>query len=375
MNKRNLHLPAVMLGIGLLQIPTAQLQAAEWPDRVSLAGFMTSVYSKSDQEYPFNGDLDEAGIDDKGSLKGTRVGLNVNARITNKVSLASQFYASREEENFNSHIDWSFISYTATENLTVRAGRIKSPIGLVNEYRDVGVAYPWIAAPQFFYGEEKNGSLATTEAYNGFSLLFENSQDDWTFAADLFAGEIPGENWGMRELTGLNVSADWDDTILIQAGTASGTIGDENDFFSGGAPAVSADDEKYTTTTFGVKVDWNNIIAFAEMATVDMADFEQGNAETMYMTLGYQVDDWLPYATYQTLEKNPDEFNGAETHEQTITSLGVKYDLDRNTALKFEYSVISTDSGEGLLEIDDFPTANVEEDDTTIMSVALDVVF
>lgn len=382
MDKRNLHLPAIMLGVGLLAIPTTQLQAAEWPDRVSLAGFMSSVYSKTDFEYPYNGNLDEAGIDDKGSFKGTRVGLNMSARITNKVSLASQFFASREEEGFNSHFDWSFISYGVNDVSTVRAGRIKFPIGLVNEYIDVGVAYPWIAAPQFFYGEEKTGPLATTEAYNGLSLLFEGSNDDWTFAADLFAGEAPGETWGMRELTGLTVTADWDDTILIKAGTASGTITDEDPdgagpekpFLAVGNKTLSADDEKYTTTTFGMKVDWNNIIAYAEMATVDMADFKAGEAETTYMTLGYQIDDWLPHVTYQTYEKNADEYDAGETHEQTITTFGVKYDLDRNTALKFEYSMIETDSGEGLFELDDAPPGT-EAEDTTMMSIALDVVF
>ena len=371
MIKRNLHLPAVVLGIGLLQIPATQLQAAEWPDRVSVAGFMSAVYSKTDQEYPFNGELDEAGIDDKGSFKGTRMGLNFNAIITNKVTFASQLFASRAEENFNTSVDWSFISYAATDALTVRAGKIKYPVGLVNEYIDVGLVYPWIAAPQLFYGEELSGSLATREAYTGMSLLLEGSNGDWTFGADLFAGEIPGEKVSLRELSGVTVSADWDDTVRLQASTVTASMHPSDALVTAMPMMAIMDDETLTTSSFGIKLDWNNVIAYAEMASIDMGDFEAGNAETSYATLGYQMGDWLPHVTYQTYEKNPDEFMMAETHEQTITTLGVKYDLDRNTALKVEYSTIETDSGEGLFEPDGAPL----DDSATMMSIALDVVF
>jgi hypothetical protein len=370
MIKRNLHLPAIMLGIGLLHIPTTQSHAAEWPDRVSLAGFMSSVYSKTDQEYPFNGELDEAGIDNKGSFQGTRVGLNVNARITDRVSLASQLYASREEEGFNSHIDWSFISYAVNDNLTVRAGKIKYPVGLVNEYVDVGVAYPWIAPPQLYYGEEMNGSLATREAYTGASLLLENTTDDWTLTADFFAGEVAGEKVTLREMIGLTVAANWDDTVVLQASTVSAGMYPSEAVITAMPMMVIMEDETLTTTSFGIKIDWNNIIAYTEAATIDMGDFEAGNAEVMYTTLGYRIGDWLPFVSYQTYEKNPDEFMMTETHEQTITTFGVKYDLARNTALKLEYSTIETDSGEGLFEPD-----GAEVEDATMMSIALDVVF
>lgn len=366
MEKHNLYRLVGLLGVGLL-LPATQPFAAEWPDRVSLTGFMSTVYSKTDQDYPFNGDADEAGIDDKGSFKGTRIGLNVNARVTNKVTFASQLFASREEEAFNTSVDWAFISYAATDALTVRAGKIKYPAGIVNEYVDVGIAYPWIAPPQLFYGEEASGSQATRESYTGLSALFETSNDDWVFGADIFAGEVPLESMNVRELTGVTLRADWDDTVLLQATHYSGTM--YNDSMM--PMMVAMNEEKHSASMFGIKVDWNNIIGYAEVAQVDMGDFKPGEAESMYVTLGYQFNDWLPHITYQTYEKNPDAAMMMETQDQTITTLGVKYDLDRNTALKVEYSTIKTDEGEGLFEPDGAPL----DDSATMMSVALDVVF
>lgn len=376
MNTFNRLIPTLILGVGLLSLPATQLHAAQWPDRVSITGFISSVYSKTDQSYPFNGstssgDDDQAGIDDKGSFQGTRAGLNISARISDKITFASQLFASREEGTFDSHLDWAFIAYKINDNFTIRSGRIKYPVGIVNEYVSVANAYTWITPPVLYYGERPIGTQATREAYNGLSTLFETSHEDWEFGADLFAGEVTLDVMTIRELSGLTLRADWDDTVLLQASTYSGTMNNEN--------MALMDGEAHAATSFGIKVDWNNIIAYSEVSSIKMGDFKQGESDVMYLTLGYRLGNWIPHITYQEYEKGknaaPNMMILQPHQKQNITSLGVKYVLDRSSSLKIEYSSIKTDKGVGLFGLNPMTDTNLTDDSATMWSVALDTVF
>lgn len=168
--------------------------AENWTDKVSISGFGSAIYRISDQSVPFNGHVEESGIDEDGAFQGTRMGLNVNATVADRITVASQFIASREEENYVAHIDWGFISYQASANWALRSGKIKFPGGIVNEYIDVGLAYPWIAPPILFYTEESSGPQATREAYTGFSSYWTQEIDDWALSADLFYGDVSLES-------------------------------------------------------------------------------------------------------------------------------------------------------------------------------------
>jgi len=367
MDQRKLRIIVGALGIGLLQFPATQLHAENLEDKVVIKGFMTSAYSITDQAYPFNGDVDEGGIDDKGSWKGSRIGLNFNANVTDKVNMATQFTSTRDEDNFVTHLDWGFVSYDVTDAITVRAGKVKYSAGLVAEYVDVGVAYPWINPPQLFYGEESSGPQATRESYTGMSLLSETTKGDWVFSADLFAGEVPLATMNIRELTGLTARADWDDIVLLQATHYSGTMNLENAAMNG---------QKHSSSMIGIKIDWNNIIAYSEVAKISMGSFKPGESDTMYVTLGYQFDDWLPHVTYQQFTKGKNAAASLTIPEpyqkQHMTTLGVKINLDRSTDLKIEYSAIKTDRGVGLFVPPDGANLNKS---ATMLGVALDVAF
>ena len=99
-------------------------------------------------------------------------GLTVNAKVNKRLRFASQMFASKKEE-FDLHIVWAFADLSLTDELNLRTGKIKFPVGLVNEYRDVGYATPWIKAPVVIYSElgAPNGPQITREGYTGASLL------------------------------------------------------------------------------------------------------------------------------------------------------------------------------------------------------------
>lgn len=347
--------------------------ARDWTDDIKLSGFVSSVYEQSNNEAFYAGNAEEAGVDDNGSFAGTRFGLNVNAKVNRQLSVAAQLFASRKEEAYATVVDWAFASVRLPADLHIRAGKIKFPVGLVNEYVDVGYAYTFMRPPTSVYSEDVFGAQVTQEAYTGYSLLWDHSAGDWTMGMDLFFGDTAGEVLSLRKMTGVTFKLDWNYAILLQASAFQGEVLVLDETFLN--PLAELDltglqGEKHQTTIAGLKMDWNNIILYAEYATVDQEDFEDGKASAYYGTLGYRIGSFTPYVTFESFEKAPDS---AEPNEQNVSTVGLRYDFLKNAALKAEYSQIKVESGEGLFELE--AGQEIEGETVNKFGLALDFIF
>ncbi len=332
--------------------------AENWADRINLTGFMSAKYQNIGDKNFFSGDKN-TGIGKDGSFRGTMLGLNLTAPIDSRVSIASQFLATQEDDNYVAHLDWGFIAVDLTNTTKFRAGKLKFPTGIVNEYISVGNAYPWITPPMLFYSEEGNGPNVTREAYTGADATWEYSNDEISVGADLFAGEIKLEEMNVRNMGGMKLYLDWNEEIAFQASYYKGTMRNVS-----GHMAIM-EGRAHSNYALGMRIDWNNIIGYAEWSSTDM-ETEKMNGNSWYTTWGYQIGDWLPHLTYQHFEKGKDS---TTPQEQNMTSAGLRYDLSDTTDLKIEYSIINTEKGQGLFE------NPVLDDTTNRFGVAIDVVF
>ena len=332
--------------------------ADNWADKISLTGFMSAKYQQIGEDNYFNGDS-QSGIGKEGSLRGTMVGLNLTAPIDNGISFASQFLATQEDDNYSTHLDWGFIALDVTNRLKFRAGKLKFPTGIVNEYVSVGNAYPWISPPMLFYTEEGNGPNVTREAYTGANAYYEYSRGDINMSMDLFGGEIRLEEMTVRKMTGLKAYLDWNEEIAFQASYYQGTMRNVSGHMS------VMEGRAHTNLSMGMRLDWNDIIGYAEWSNTDM-ETETMNGNSWYTTLGYQIDDWLPHLTYQHFDKGKDS---SSPQEQNMVTAGLRYDLSDVAALKFEYSIINTEKGRGLFE------SAPADDQTDLFGTSIDVVF
>lgn len=134
------------------------LVALAWSAQSALArdsgmqvhGFATQGYSLTSANH-FFGDSD-----DSGSLDYTEMGLNVSARPANDL-LATGQILYRRAGNANDHfsLDYALLDYrsysSAKADFGARIGRIKNPLGLYNDTRDVAVSRPSIILPQSIY--------------------------------------------------------------------------------------------------------------------------------------------------------------------------------------------------------------------------------
>jgi len=344
-----------------LALCSTQAFSANWADKIQLKGFMSTVYQITDSNTSFNGE-ELAGISDKGNFNNTKLGINLTVPVNDKISVATQFFSALEgENNYNTHLDWATMSYKLTDEFQVRAGKIKFPAGIVNEYRDVGNSYPWISTPVLFYSVEGFGPRNTNEAYTGLSAVYELYLGDTLLSFDTFGGEFEGEALYLRQLAGVKALLNWDDIVNAQVTYYRGEIVE--------LEGVTQNDGKiHSNLAVGLNFDYEDIIGYAEWAKTD-TQVDETSSMSWYTTLGYQIGDWLPHATYQTLKR------GTGTDEATIqhmTTVGLRYDLFDNADIKFEYSYINTPKGAGLFE----ETYNEKSDENTNMyAVAFDLVF
>lgn len=351
--------------MGLLLVSTT-LWAGSWVDRTRLDGFFTARYSLTDEKTYWLGDQEADGINKDGSFYGTKLGLNITSRLSDWVTVVAQLFAPIQENNYDMHVDWAFATFALNEQWSLRAGKIKYPVGIVNEYVEVGVTYPWIQAPIVIYAENMAGPQATRESYTGASLLWNTYAGDWNLGLDIFGGEVDLESMNVKKMTGVTGRANWDEQVIFQLSYFQGDMKIDSATIASMPMMAPMNNRRHAAVVGGVKVDWNNLIAYAEAARVTM-DFKNmmgvsaGDSDSWYATLGYRFGKWLPHLTYQDWAR--DDGNGHQ-----IATLGLNYNVSNKVVLKGEVSRIDTDN-DGLFE--DRPG----EDSVNMFSVALDMVF
>lgn len=362
-----------MAALSLVSMPI--LAVEDWVDRITIKGFISATYQQTDQDVVFyEGEVLEGGVNSDGSTQGSKFGLNVNAQVNDRLRVASQIFASRTEDGYSMNVEWAFVSLNLSEHFDLRAGRLKFPGGLVSEYVDVGHVYPWILPPRELYSEDIGASQAVHESFSGVSLLWMHSSGNMSYTANMFAGEVTEENTLRTGFSGITLEANWDDKVIVQLATNSSTM--ETD---GAMPPMEGED--HDVLQAGIKIDWNNVVVYAEWAEVDMGAFKFGESEVSYVTLGYRLGRLLPYFTLVQLDKGKDATGGMMMgksllpYQQSTTTAGLRWDFMDDVSLKLEISSIELDSldtltsGYGLFG--DMP----DDDSVRRFGISIDAVF
>jgi hypothetical protein len=109
------------------------------------------------------------GKSSRGSLKFLEVGLNLSVSLTDQLRVGVQF-VSRSVGNLSEEIprlDWAIIDYRYRPWFGVRAGAIKLPLGLYNEFIGVDATRAAILLPQSVYPLRNRDALVS---HTGFAV-------------------------------------------------------------------------------------------------------------------------------------------------------------------------------------------------------------
>jgi hypothetical protein len=409
----------------LLATAILSVLASSSAQAIQFDGFMTVGAAKivdiedADKGAIYIGGLGDRGISEDLSFeRDTRFGLQISSDITEDMSVIAQILGLGDSGNFNAIIEWAYIDYKITDIASVHAGKIKQPVYLVNDYVEVGYAYPWIRPPQEVY--LLNNPLNTV---NGIELLLQFPVGPGTLSFQPYLGsnrdDIPnaqGAFFEAENIYGMDIKYSGrgytahvsnfrcDVTTFGQfAVPAANNI-------TGQALAVDLNGTgDCNVTAAGFNLDLADVVVYAEWTdrtTTDTLERPFGDTEAFYLTLGYRFGKFMPHLTFASIDGEasiaqpgavasadgvtPITPNGQTSFNfpvqiQTSVTAGLRYEVNDSAALKIEYQVIDveqdttelTAANQGFnygLFNTDFSRLG-PQDKVAIFSVALDVIF
>ena len=413
----------------LLSAAIVAVLASTPAQAIQFDGFMTAGASKivtiddADKGNIYIGGLGDRGItEDLTFEKDTRFGLQISSDVSDNMSVVAQLLGRGDKGNFNAIVEWAYIDYEFHETTSLHVGKIKQPVYLVNDYVEVGYAYPWIRPPQEVY--LLNNPLNTV---NGIELLLQFPVGPGTLSFQPYIGsnrdDIPnggGAYFEAENIYGIDVkysgrgysvhasNFQCEVSVTGQGFTAPSLLGPV-DVNLGGSKGDC------NVTAAGFNLDLANFVAYAEWTqrtTDETLSRAFGDTEAYYATIGYRFGKWLPHLTFASITGeasivglpndgaavlvnpippgSPGFPNGLTSLNfpvpiQTSITAGLRYEVNDSAALKVEYQVVDVEQDPSELAAANqgfnyglFNT-NFEQfgpqDKVGIMSVALDVIF
>jgi hypothetical protein len=148
-------------------------------------------------------DNDYLGRSERGSVEFLEAALNVSTEVTDRLRVGAQLFTRDLGPigNYSLTLDWAYLDYRWRDWLGLRAGRVKMPFGLYNEFSDIDSARLPILLPQSVYPIVNRDFLL---AHTGFSLYGSHTLGGaGALDYQLFAGTI----FILEEGGALNASA------------------------------------------------------------------------------------------------------------------------------------------------------------------------
>jgi hypothetical protein len=357
-------------------------------DKFQINGFLSAGVAEasrdvSDQNVSFS---DSASFDTD-----SIVGLQTTFHLNDTTDVTAQLVA-RGSDNWDLEADWAFIRYSPTDELSLRAGRLRLPLYLFSESLEVGFSYPWVRPPSEVYA-------IPIDNYNGVDSIYNLNAGNWVHSVQLFVGNENDDTFETQVFYGGNLSSNLDAwTIRLSAYTfdlkfKGSTISDEVDAILAG---VKNGGDYYTLASMYDDGSWL-LITELSMFKADKPElFRDTNAG--YITLGKHFGKFLPHFTFAHSETTdepdftpfpifepgtPPAFIGLVTEDPANCTgdsytLGLRYDLSPNASAKLEWSHYTNLDDTGGIWSSlryDLPDGAKNIDDIDIVSIVIDAVF
>lgn len=320
------------------------------------------------------------------------LGLQVTGQVNEKITATAQLIA-RSEKDYEVTAEWAYLTWQASDNGKVRAGRLRTPLYTYSDSLDVGYSYPWISAPNEVYYLPFNNvdglDYYLTAALGSFDTTFQAYYG--SFDSDFSFEDGTQGNASLRNQMGVAATfgKDWwnfraayhqvDLTVDIFSPLLAGLVGQvAASPFASIVPSIVVEDDKATFAQFGVNIDTGLFIAAAEHVEFDVKDSLLAKNVRDYVMVGARLGDFLFHVTGSKADDEiADLTSGIPQSAQTqpliaglnaaaqardvdreVISVGTRWDVSSGTALK--------------LQVDDVDDVKGEQ---KVLSVALQAVF
>lgn len=381
------------------------------PD-ISFSGFGTLGYAVLDDENAeYRTGEAQDGADKDGSFEvDSRYGLQMDAIFTPVLSATVQgIIREAEDGDPEAQLEWGFLRWLATDNLTFRLGRMSLPVYALSDFREVGHAYPWLRPPEDVY------SQIPLRRFEGADVTLDTQWNQTFVRWQVFAGQA-------RERIFENLEPDARNSlgasIVIERGPATVRLSHvraDVDVDSNNANvtqirqgiaqaqamvpslAAIADDfagVRVPLTFSGVALNLDFTRVFAEVEyTQRRVDSWVSDVDGISVAVGARFGRFRPYVHLSSLDEPegdrrvnlPDDvgldaleagINGFyEPRDQQTVGLGARWDVSPQVALKAQIDHVSRDEiGISLLRLN-ADDGTDQGDDVTLYSIVVDFIF
>ncbi|MGN2247690.1 hypothetical protein ACFWZ3_13465 [Frateuria sp. GZRR35] len=346
----------------------------------------------------------------KGARKGgsalvdSRLGGQLDFTFTPKLGATVQAIAMQDARGrFRPQLEWGFVSYKASDNVTVRLGRLGWPAYLVSDYRYVGYANPWLRAPLEVY------NLAALDRYEGADLRWSHDLAGGVFTLQVLEGhassplpESTERNARIKvnQLSGAYATYEIGN-LRVRGGLSTGKatyVSQNTDMLAAGlnmagygelAAQLVPQNNRATFLSLGGTYDAHNIMATGEYGKLRSSGL-LGVAQGWYGTLGWRHGDWMPYVTWAGYSKQDDSDRYAVPpvgpllplsmgvsqlaagNNQHAASLGVRWEAASKLAIKAQFDHVRPSAAGGTFS---HIQPGYNGHPVNVVSVAADFVF
>jgi hypothetical protein len=336
-----------------------------------------------------------------------QLGVTVNRRWSAVLQLVTE---QNIEGSYKPVVEWANIKYQATPDLALRFGRIALPIFLAADYRKLGFAYPWVRMPVEVYG-----SFAINNS-DGVDLSYRWRSGPVKHVTQAFYGHTNVKLFEQtraigRSVAGISHNAEIG-ALNLRASVISARItfnyarplfdlmrqfGPQGDAL---AERFDVDDKRATSLALGANYDPGNWFLMGEVAQASTDGSYFGKTRSMYVGAGYRLGSWTAYLSAArgrarsatsdpglSLQYLPPQLaalagglnaglNGLlmTVPQQSSASVGVRWDVAPNLALKLQHERVNLHNGSRGMLINTQPGFDPDQP-VKVTSAVLDFVF
>lgn len=254
--------------------------------------------------------------------------------LTDKLDATVQVTAKAEQDQWKANLEWAYLAFHATDNLTFRAGRLRTPVFMYSETLDVGITYPWLRLPDEVY------SQVQVSNYEGADALWSLPVAFGTLNLQVSGGQAVNRNYFVNDdlydidykrIAAANVSLATNEYGTVRLAYTESSI----DLHY---PLLTLDDQKGKFTSLGYQYDNGTWLTSNEWTRRVIEGDNQGSSNAFYLMAGRRFGDFLAHVTYAQLDEE-------RAGRQSSWTYGLNYNITPSLVLKSEYKRVDTTGG------------------------------
>lgn len=337
-------LQLLSMGLCLASAPVFAVEQGDY----SVNGFgtlgITHLGGESDLDYGMQGQTNDGWRGDQLS----KLAVQLQYGITDTLSFTGQLATKPTQDSWKAGPANLYLAWQANDNLTLRGGRLGTPVYMYSETLNVGFSYPWLRLPEEVY------SLLQLANHDGADLLYNRSTALGTLSFQVAGGQAIGrEQYALDDMhdidyrdvfaTSLALSTDSFGTFRIGYAEANLkiTVDDVINTYLFGVREVALielDGQKGKFSSIGHQYDNGTWLSAAEAVKLQIENNNEAETTAFYLMGGRRFDDFLAHVTYGQLDQ--------PTGRQVSMTYGLNYSLTPTVTLKGEFKRVDTSQGD-----------------------------